>query len=85
MTTFIPMPIVTGGSHSGTSIPLPEWLNITLFTVLSLIISGAFFLLIYAMIDCIKEREIGVAIMVGILSLMFLMIELIMIWMTFGR
>lgn len=85
MTTFIPMPIVTGGAHSGTSMPLPDWLNITLFTVLSIIISGAFFFLIYEMIDCIKEREIGVAIIVGILSLMLPMIELIMIWEVFGR
>lgn len=85
MTTFIPMPIATGGSHSGTSMPLPDWLNITLFTVMSIIISGSFFFLIYEMIDCIKEREIGAAIMVGILSLILPMIELLMIWMTFGR
>ena len=85
MTTFIPMPIVTGGLHTGTSTPLPAWLNITLFTVLSIIISGAFFFLIYEMIDCIKEREIGFAIIVGILSLILPMIELLMAWMAFGK
>lgn len=83
MNAMIPIPVSFPVSGRGGT-PLPDEINVVLFWILTLVISGLFISTILFAIWCFKEREIFMGSFVCFLSLLPVAFEICLVFMQFG-